>query len=121
LQVGGLFALCTTSRRSPARPLARSPHPPRPAPTGPPDTRAADSSTSFFATTVSKALQPATLAVLVCLWWGSPLVTFHPGRLWPLGHAFAFPGYASGAVGVFSWHFICQRTFKRAAGMLGYA
>ena len=36
-------------------------------------------------------------------------------------HAFAFHGYASGAVGVFSWHFICQRTFKRAAGMLGYA
>lgn len=63
-------------------------------------------------------------AVLVIVWWATPVYTVAAlgetdrGVLWPLGALLRFPSHPEGVIGIIPWVFVCQRTSEALLGVV---
>ncbi|RHY03320.1 hypothetical protein DYB25_011154 [Aphanomyces astaci] len=58
-------------------------------------------------------IQPVLLAIVVVVFWSSPLVVFPPGRLMPVERLVAMPFFPAGSVSAGGWWLICRRVLGK--------
>mmetsp|Transcript_50036 Transcript_50036/g.156600 ORF Transcript_50036/g.156600 Transcript_50036/m.156600 type:complete len:172 (-) Transcript_50036:349-864(-) len=60
---------------------------------------------------VHSLLEVIIPAVLVIMFWATPMHKLPKDMLWPFAGIFSFPAHEEGAIGIIPWVFMCQRCF----------
>ncbi|OQS01745.1 hypothetical protein ACHHYP_20014 [Achlya hypogyna] len=62
---------------------------------------------------LAKFVQPVCLAVLVVVYWSTPLVAFPSGYLMPLERLLAMPFFPAGVISAGGWWCLCRRVLGK--------
>ena len=63
-------------------------------------------------------LQFVVYAVMVVVWFSSPVMRVPPSWFWPMSYAIALPGHPVGTVGIVAWIAACQLGASWVASLL---